>query len=189
MTSRSIWQTRFLVLLLGSIVLLAGCGAPAVAEAPPVETDLPAVPVATLPPTVLPTAAAAPATSGLPVIPLSIGTHTLRAEVASTSAQRAHGLMFRTELADDQGMLFVFADDQRRTFWMKNTPLPLSIAYIDAERRIVNILDMQPLDESIYPSAAPARYALEVNQGWFAERGIVAGDLVEFVLPPDLVIE
>lgn len=185
MIGLSAWQTRLLVLVFGSIVLLAGCGAPAVAEAPPpVETDLPPVPSATLIAVETPTPAAA-----LPVIPLSIGEHTLQVELASTFSQRAQGLMGRTELAADQGMLFVFADDQVRTFWMKNTPLPLSIAYIDAERRIVNILDMQPYDESIYPSERPARYALEVNQGWFAERGIGAGDLVEFVLPPDLVIE
>ena len=125
----------------------------------------------------------------LPVIPITIGDHTLQAEVVSTFATRAQGLMYREELAADQSMLFVFADDQLRNFWMRNTRIPLSIAYLDADQRIINILDMEPFDESLYPSAAPARSALEVNQGWFAERGIVAGDLVELVLLDDLVIE
>ncbi|NJL03879.1 MAG: DUF192 domain-containing protein [Chloroflexaceae bacterium] len=145
-------------------------------------------PVPTSVPT--PTLAPTPAVPNvLPVIPITIGDHTLQAEVVSTFATRAQGLMYREELAADQGMLFVFADDQLRNFWMRNTRIPLSIAYLDADQRIINILDMEPFDESLYPSAAPARYALEVNQGWFAERGIVAGDLVELILPDDLVIE
>jgi uncharacterized membrane protein (UPF0127 family) len=96
--------------------------------------------------------------------------------------------MFRQELADDAGMLFVFPQDQGLSFWMRNTTIPLSIAFIDSERRIINIADMQPLDESSVPSERPARYALEVNQGWFAVRGIKPGDRVEFVLPADLEV-
>lgn len=184
-----------LLLLMGSSSLVGCGGAPAAADAPPIiPTSPPSIPMpvpslrsSSVPtPTLVPT----PAVSNvLPVIPITIGDHTLQAEVVSTFATRAQGLMYREELAADQGMLFVFADDQLRNFWMRNTRIPLSIAYLDADQRIINILDMEPFDESLYPSAAPARYALEVNQGWFAERGIVAGDLVELILPDDLVIE
>ncbi|NJK78949.1 MAG: DUF192 domain-containing protein [Chloroflexaceae bacterium] len=149
-----------------------------------------------MPPIPLPTATVAPlatqpaaATAEDSTIALTIDGHTVQVELASTSAQRAQGLMFRESMPEERGMLFVFPDDQMRSFWMRNTLIPLSIAFMDADRRIINILDMEPLDESLYNSEAPARYALEVNQGWFEERGIVSGTLVEFQLPPDLVIE
>jgi uncharacterized protein len=91
--------------------------------------------------------------------------------------------MERTELVENAGMLFVFDREQPLSFWMRNTVIPLSIAYIDAEGRIADIQDMQPLDETPHPSAEPARYALEVNQGFFEERGVEVGDEVE--VPPD----
>jgi uncharacterized membrane protein (UPF0127 family) len=106
----------------------------------------------------------------------------VRVEIADSDAERARGLMERTALAEDRGMLFVFEEERRRSFWMKNTLIPLSIAYIDAERRIVDIQDMEPLDETSHPSAGPAQYALEVNQGFFEENGVEVGDTVE--LPP-----
>jgi uncharacterized membrane protein (UPF0127 family) len=104
-------------------------------------------------------------------------------EIAATDAERETGLMGRTSLPEDAGMLFVFDQDQQLAFWMKDTLIPLSIAYIDGGGRIVDIQDMQPLDETPHPSAAPARYALEVNQGFFKERGVEVGDRVE--LPPE----
>lgn len=122
-------------------------------------------------------------------IPLTIGEHTLYVELAATMAERQQGLMFREEMPPNGGMLFVFPAEQPRSFWMKDTPLPLSIAFLDAERRIINIADMQPFDENITPSAGPAHYALEVHQGWFAEHGIEAGDVCEFELPADLLVQ
>ena len=103
----------------------------------------------------------------------------VQAEIADDNAERERGLMERTELAKDAGMLFVFDREQRLSFWMRNTLIPLSIAYIDAEGRIIDIQDMEPLDETPHPSARPARYALEVNQGFFEERGVQVGDQVE----------
>ncbi|HZC83473.1 MAG TPA: DUF192 domain-containing protein [Rubrobacter sp.] len=100
-------------------------------------------------------------------------------EIAATDAERERGLMGRTALAEDAGMLFVFDQEQQLSFWMKDTLIPLSIAYIDGGGRIVDIQDMQPLDETPHPSAEPARYALEVNQGFFAARGIQVGDRAE----------
>ena len=104
-------------------------------------------------------------------------------EIADDEAKRLKGLMGRTELAENAGMLFVFEEEQPRSFWMKNTLIPLSIAYIDAEERIIDTQDMQPLDETVHRSAGPAMYALEVNQGFFEERGVEVGDTVE--LPPE----
>ena len=91
--------------------------------------------------------------------------------------------MARTELAENAGMLFVFDREAPRSFWMRNTLIPLSIAYITADGRIVDIQDMQPLDETSHPSAEPAQYALEVNQGFFEERGVKVGDKAELPLP------
>ena len=104
-------------------------------------------------------------------------------EIADDIAEQRRGLMERTELAENAGMLFVFDREEPRSFWMRNTLIPLSIAYIASDGRIVDIQDMQPLDETSHPSAEPAQYALEVNQGFFAERGIEVGNLVEI---PDL---
>lgn len=100
-------------------------------------------------------------------------------EIADTDEERQTGLMGRTALPEDAGMLFVFGAEQQLSFWMKDTLIPLSIAFIDSEGRIVDIQDMQPLDETSHPSAAPAQYALEVNQGFFGARGIQVGDTVE----------
>ena len=100
----------------------------------------------------------------------------VRAEIADEVPEQVTGLMERTALAEDAGMLFVFPGERPRSFTMKNTLIPLSIAYIDGDGLIFDIQDMQPLDESSYPSAAPAQYALEVNQGFFEERGVQVGD-------------
>ena len=103
----------------------------------------------------------------------------VQVEIADTDDERQTGLMGRTALAADAGMLFVFGQEQPLSFWMKNTLIPLSIAYIDDRGTIVDIQDMEPLDETSHPSAAPARYALEVNQGFFEEHGIRVGDWIE----------
>ncbi len=104
-------------------------------------------------------------------------------EIADEAVERQRGLMERTELAENAGMLFVFDREQPLSFWMKNTLIPLSIAYIDDDGRIVDIENMQPLDETGHPSDEPVMYALEVNQGFFEERGVEVGDKAE--IPPE----
>ena len=126
--------------------------------------------------TFLPTASLAQVNKDLPVIELAIKNVKLKAEVAADNNSRMVGLMNRFSLKPDTGMIFVFAESQPLGFWMKNTFVPLSIAYIDNKGVILNILDMKPHDETAHPSAGPALYALEMKQGWFKERGIVAGD-------------
>ena len=120
----------------------------------------------------------APAAGELPTVPLSINGHKLTAEVAATDEHRARGLMHRFSLKPDHGMVFVFERAGPQAFWMKNTFIPLSIAFIAADGRIINVDDMVPQDERRHVSKGPARYALEVRKGWFAERGIMPGDAV-----------
>ncbi len=112
------------------------------------------------------------------------GTDTVQAEVARTPEEREEGLMYRTELAPGRGMLFVFPDLQTRSFWMKDTLIPLDIAYIDENLRITDIQAMEPRTEDLHPSARPAMFALEVPQGWFAEQGIEAGAVARVVFGP-----
>lgn len=113
----------------------------------------------------------------------------LHAELATTYAERQQGLMGRPPLPDTVAMLFVFAGDAVRDFWMQGTPSPLSIAYMDSTKTIINIADMAPNTETIHRSSGPARYALEVRQGWFAERGIAPGAKASFTLPAGLRID
>ena len=108
-------------------------------------------------------------------IPLTAGMHVIQAEVAVSPQERSTGLMHRKTMPTNRGMLFVFEEATPQCFWMKNTLLPLSIAFIADDGRVVNIADMKPLDENSHCSAQPVRYALEMNQGWFAKRGIKAG--------------
>jgi uncharacterized protein len=105
----------------------------------------------------------------------------VRVEIADGPFEQQRGLMYRTSLGEDRGMLFVFQREQPLTFWMKNTRIPLSIAYIDSKGRITDILDMKPLDDKPphYVSSEPVQYALEVNQGFFDERGVKVGDHAE----------
>ncbi|WP_306146090.1 DUF192 domain-containing protein [Roseibium sp. MMSF_3412] len=106
-------------------------------------------------------------------------THRFTVEVAVSAPERSRGLMFREEMAADDGMLFIFEKEGDRYFWMKNTPLPLDIIYIDAAGKIVSIAaDTTPFSEQTIPSGAPAKYVLELNAGTSAERGIVVGDTV-----------
>ena len=115
----------------------------------------------------------------LPTVPLTIGEHKLVAEIARTPDQRSLGLMNRFSLKPDHGMLFVFDRSEPQAFWMKNTFVPLSIAFISADGRIVNIEDMKPQTEETHWSRGPVLYALEMRKGWFAERGIGPGAVVK----------
>lgn len=124
-------------------------------------------------------AAAAPVVVELPTTTLTIGKHKLVAEVAATPEQRTVGLMYRFSLKPDHGMIFVFERPEPQAFWMRNTFIPLSIAFLGGDGRILNIEDMAPRDESLHWSRAPAQYAIEMRKGWFAERGIGPGDRVE----------
>lgn len=109
------------------------------------------------------------------------GADTVVAEIAATADERAQGLMYREELPDGTGMLFVFQDNAHRAFWMANTYIPLDIAYMDPSYRIIDIVAMEPLVTETYPSSGPAMFALEVRQGWFGEHGIGVGDQPEIV--------
>lgn len=116
--------------------------------------------------------------------PVKFGAHTLMVEVADQEPERSHGLMFRREMGKNEGMLFVFEEPHQASFWMKNTPLPLSIAYLDEKRVILNIEQMAPYDDQTYHlSKGLALYAVEAHRGWFEKNGIKAGDVAEFTLP------
>jgi len=128
---------------------------------------------------------AAPTVVELPTVPLTINGNKLTAEVARTPEQQMTGLMYRFSLKPDHGMVFVFERSEQRGFWMKNTYIPLSIAFVAADGRIINIEDMAPRDESSHLSAGPAMYAIEMRKGWFAERGIRTGDRVSGLPPPN----
>lgn len=124
--------------------------------------------------------AAAQSPYRLPVIPLEAGGHAIRAEMASSETQHTRGLMQRSSMPENHGMLFVFEAPARYCFWMKDTLIPLSIAFIDDEGRITDLADMRPRDEDNHhcPSR-PVRMALEMNQGWFAARRIGPGQHVQ----------
>ncbi|MFT4103788.1 MAG: DUF192 domain-containing protein [Burkholderiaceae bacterium] len=111
----------------------------------------------------------------LPTTQIQAGMHLIRAEVADSPDTRAKGLMFRPALGPNEGMLFVFEGAATHCFWMKNTRIPLSIAFIDDSGQIANLADMQPFDETSHCAARPVRFALEMEQGWFARRGVKAG--------------
>lgn len=123
-------------------------------------------------------ALASPAQTGpqkLPTTRLTAGFHLITAEVASTPEQRATGLMHRPTMPANDGMLFVFERAGQQCFWMKNTLLPLSIAFLDDDGTIVNIEEMKPQTLDSHCSARPVRFALEMNQGWFGKRAIKPG--------------
>lgn len=154
--------------LLG-LVLVVACGTESAGDAEP-----------------LPNQDARATTTSEPRPPLDrawviFGADTVVVEVARTADERAQGLKFRDELPDGTGMLFVFPDLATRSFWMEDTYIALDIAYMDASYRIVDIQQMEPRTTRTYPSAAPAMYALEVPEGWFAEHGIEVGDTPEVI--------
>ncbi len=115
-----------------------------------------------------------------------IGKHKISAELAENAEQHAQGLMYRKELKEGTGMLFIFSDEQQRTFWMKNTFIPLSIGYINAQKKLIDIQDMVPVKSEmeqsppVYPSAGPAKFALEVPRGWFHKKKVKLGDLLSY---------
>lgn len=111
----------------------------------------------------------------LPVLELKAGMHLIRAEVAADFSSRARGLMHRKSLAPNAGMLFIFDDAALHCMWMKNTYVPLSVAFLDEKGEIINIADMEPQSERSHCAARPARYALEMERGWFAQRGVKPG--------------
>lgn len=115
---------------------------------------------------------------GFPVTSLSIGVHLIKAEVATTDDERARGLMFRQQLGQNEGMVFRFPEPRPVCMWMKNTLLPLSVAFIGDDGRIINIEDMKPQTEDAHCGKKPARYALEMRQGWFRERNVRPGTSV-----------
>jgi uncharacterized protein len=114
----------------------------------------------------------------LPVTRLAFGMHLVTAEVAQTEGQRQIGLMHRPTMPTHHGMLFVFDEPGLHCFWMKNTLLPLSIAFVADDGSIVNIADMKPMDETSHCPKKAVRMALEMNQGWFAKRGIKPGSQI-----------
>jgi uncharacterized membrane protein (UPF0127 family) len=113
--------------------------------------------------------------------PLRIKSHEIRVEVANTEKSMRKGLMFRDRLAENSGMIFVYSKPGIQGMWMKNTRIPLSVAFADADGRILNIEDMEPFSEESHSSRGPAAYALEMNRGWFSQRGIGPGDRIEGV--------
>jgi hypothetical protein len=109
------------------------------------------------------------------------GSDTVRADVANTAETRGQGLMYRDAVPDGTGMLFVFDREAERSFWMQNTYVALDVAFIDADFRIVDIQQMEPETTEIHDGARPAMFALEVRQGWFAEKGIAVGDRCQLI--------
>lgn len=117
--------------------------------------------------------------SKLPTATITVDGHPVRVEIAATTSARSRGLMFRDAMGEDDGMLFIYKEEAVRRFWMKDTRLPLSIAFATRSGEIVRIADMKPFDESSTSSLAPAIYALEMNQGWFEANGVERGDRIE----------
>ncbi|MFA9461053.1 DUF192 domain-containing protein [Thiohalorhabdus methylotrophus] len=131
---------------------------------------------------------AAPEAAAAPTVTVAVGDARLHAEVAATPEAHRRGLMGREHLGADSGMLFVWRRSGSRTFWMKNTPLPLSVAFLDDRGRILNIEAMAPLREDRhYRSRGAARFALEANRGWFRRHGVEPGDRCRFRIPAGLL--
>ena len=119
-----------------------------------------------------------PGVAAADTLRIQVGPHALRVEVAATDAERARGLMYRDRLGRDEGMLFVFDTPAYQSMWMKNTRIPLSVAFVEAGGEILSIHDMEPHTLDSHMSAGPALYAVETNRGWFTERGVRPGDRV-----------
>jgi uncharacterized membrane protein (UPF0127 family) len=122
-----------------------------------------------------PAGAQARAQPTLPTVKLTAGIHVITAEAATTTQSRTIGLMHRERLAPNHGMLFVFEDKAQQCFWMRNTIVPLTIAFIEDDGTILQLADMAPKSEASHCSQKPVRYALEMEQGWFGKRGIAPG--------------
>ena len=122
--------------------------------------------------------AAPAADSPMKTTTVKVGAHALRVEVAATDAEREKGLMFRKSMAANDGMLFVFDEAAYHAMWMKNTLIPLSVAFLDRDGVILNVLDMEPQTLDSHQAAGPAIYAIETNKGWYAAHQVKAGDKV-----------
>lgn len=120
----------------------------------------------------------------LPSINLQAGIYKIQAEVASTPASRQLGLMHRVYLPINDGMLFVFENKAIHCFWMRNTKIPLAIAFISDDGKIINIEEMKPMSDDNHCPTAPIRYALEMNQGWFSQKGLSAGNVISGIPRP-----
>jgi len=127
-------------------------------------------------------ATTATSTTAAPTVSMRIGNETFTLEIADSEAEQKRGLMYRRSMPQDYGMIFVFPDEEPRGFYMKNTYIPLDILYVNAAGRVVSIRQMQPEDESSVQSGAPAKYAIELNQGAAARAGVSVGDVLE--IPP-----
>jgi uncharacterized membrane protein (UPF0127 family) len=125
------------------------------------------------------TAFPAQAQQKFPVIPLTAGMYVIQAEVAMTEAQREEGLMFRKALGANQGMVFLFGSPAGVCMWMKNTLIPLSVAFMDSNHKIINIEDMQAQTLNSHCTLKPANYALEMNLGWFKQKNIKPGMTIQ----------
>jgi uncharacterized protein len=117
--------------------------------------------------------------TGLPVITLRVGGKAIRAEVAATNDTRQHGMMHRTSMGKNDGMLFVFESAGYYAMWMRNTLINLSVAYMDAKGKIVSIHEMKAHDETPHQAAGPVIYALEMNANWFTNNGVKVGDVMK----------
>ena len=117
---------------------------------------------------------------GLLKIPVYLKNREVWVEVPKTPQERAQGLMGRRHLGENEGMLFIFETEDYHSFWMKNTLIPLSIAFIDREGKVVRIVDMEPLSLESHPPPRPILYALEMKKGWFSTNGIRVGDVLRF---------
>jgi uncharacterized protein len=120
----------------------------------------------------------------LPSIDLQAGIYKIQAEVAATPASRQLGLMYRVYLPANSGMLFVFENKGANCFWMRNTKIPLAIAFINDDGKIVNIEEMSPMSDDNHCPTAPIKYALEMNQGWFSKKGLSAGNVISGIPRP-----
>ncbi len=120
-----------------------------------------------------------------PVVQLNAGMHLIQAEVVAEPAARAQGLMHRRTLGQNAGMLFIFDEHAVHCMWMKNTLIPLSVAFVDDRGTIVNVEDMEPHSETSHCAAQPVKYALEMSRGWFASRGIRPGARLGGVPPKE----
>jgi uncharacterized protein len=125
-----------------------------------------------------------PRWTALPTISTTVNGTTLTLEVADDDQERARGLMYRESMPPDHGMVFIWSSPQPRSFYMRDTLIPLDIVFLDPARRIVDIRQMKPLDQTSIPSAAPAQYAIELNAGTARRLGLSVGD--PFPLPTDL---
>jgi uncharacterized membrane protein (UPF0127 family) len=123
--------------------------------------------------------------AALPEASIVVGHERVTVEVAATPSARRRGLMHRESLPDERGMLFVFPQEKRLTFWMKDTHIPLSIAFARSDGTIVHIADLEPRSEQPVSSRSPARYALEMNRGWFLRHGVLEGDAIRRIPRPE----